>query len=154
MYVSCNFGWLSIFLHSEKTELEIAPEDDELTLGETHELRCKGQSDDSTPIVYTWNHNDRRVQLMRGSVEIEEVDGVSILRLITGNMDDQGASMIGEYTCHVSNGYSEDTAKATLSLPPTTTPTTPPTTPPTTKLPIEGKYQIQNILILFWFNFV
>ena len=46
-----------------------------------------------------------------------ERDENGSLRLIIKNEDDRGASLKGEYTCNVSNGYSFAVASARLVVP-------------------------------------
>ena len=92
-----------------------------------HEFVCSAETDDTTPVEYSWEFNDRPVQLKDGKVEIDDIieSNKSVLRLITGNEPSEGLrSLAGKYTCVATNGYSQDRRSAQLTLaPPSPTPT-------------------------------
>ena len=94
--------------------MTVKPENVQLEYKKEVMFKCHAESDDSTPITYKWERDDKDLFPEPGRIEILEDH---TLKLITENDDDEGASFKGKYTCIATNGYSTDKADADLYLP-------------------------------------
>ena len=103
-------------LFTEPTEIIVPPEDVELEYGKKVIFQCNAKSDDSTPVKIRWLKDKVEIQYINHRIMVNSTD--FSLHIRTEDDQDQGASYEGEYTCIASNGYSEVTAVAKLTLPP------------------------------------
>jgi len=103
-------------LFTEPTEIVTPPEDVELEYGKNVVFKCEAKSDDSTPVSIRWLKDNVQIQYIEHRIMVNSTD--FSLHIRTEDDQDQGASYEGTYTCIASNGYSEVTAVAELTLPP------------------------------------
>jgi len=110
-----NYTFADAYLNVlRRTVLTVDPEDHELEYGEEVIFKCAAETDDSTSVTIQWEKNGEPIFAEEGKIEIDEENS---LHLFTREMDDEGASMEGKYTCIATNGYSTDTDEAQLTLP-------------------------------------
>ena len=116
VFVPCVPSCLVVFCPAVATVITKAPEDVSYTVG-TEEVHfdCKATSDDSTPVLITWEKDDARIYMeMDPRVTITATQ--LIINLKNLSSEDVKKYYGGEYMCVAENGYSLAQAKATLYM--------------------------------------
>ena len=98
---------------SAATAIVSQPLDQFLILNNTAMFQCGATSDPSTPITYSWYFNDDRAPI-RNAPDDVFIDSNNTLHVMTGADPDDALRRAGAYRCHVTNGYSEAEAAASL----------------------------------------
>ena len=75
------------------------------------DFSCAAKTDIATPLIYTWTQNDQVVY--DGNINTT-IPGK--LHIDLTNVNDQGNSFLGTWTCNASNGISSATTSAKLYI--------------------------------------